>query len=229
MILGLETSGRLGSVALADGEATVGVRQFSTQQEACRLLPPALAALLAEAGIAAGALEGVAVSAGPGSFNGLRIGLALAKAMAHALGCPLVGVPTPQVWAAESSARFPGRTVAVLQPARRDHVYLTVLSPAPGLAVLLAPEVVEIEALGMALAALTAPVLTGDWEGLADWAAPVAVTADPERAETPSAVTVARLGQPLLATAPGDACFTLRPHYVGLSQAERTRGVDLGQ
>src|SRR5437016_11790062 len=57
-------------------------------------LPLLVERVLGDAGLALEDVEGIAVSIGPGSFTGLRIGLALAKGLAFAGGLPLVGVPT---------------------------------------------------------------------------------------------------------------------------------------
>ena len=234
MILALETSGAVGSVALLDGDAVLGERTFDTRQEAVCRLPGAVAELLAPHG-GRPALSGLAVSRGPGSFNGLRVGVAMAKAMAHAWERPVVGLPTPEVWAAESAARFPGWAVAVLQPCRRDHVYLTMVVPAEGDEggeARRGSEIVAVDELQGALSAsdTSGPlVLTGDWPELAAWAATrEGLALDAERSASPSAVTVARLARWQLGKAARDSYYTLRPDYVSPSQAERNRGVNLG-
>jgi tRNA threonylcarbamoyladenosine biosynthesis protein TsaB len=233
MILALETSGTVGSVALCDGDAVLGSACFDTRQEAVRRLPQAIYELLATYDRAA--LEALAVSRGPGSFNGLRVGIALAKALAHALRLPVIGVPTPAAWAAESAARCPGQPVAVLQPSRRDYVYLTVFAPEIDLLAPCGPSVVEIECLAEILAVTCAgveagaTVVTGDWPDLSTWAAAhPGVTIDAQRAPSPSAVTVARLAAGSRGQRAEDSYYTLRPEYVSPSQAERNWGVSLG-
>ena len=224
MILALETSGARGSVALCDGATVLGLRCFDTRQEAVRRLPPVIGELLEAHGRES--LEAVAVSRGPGSWNGLRVGMALAKALAHALRLPVIGVPTPQAWAAETAARWPAHPVAVVQPSRRDYVYLTVFAPGAVGAALLGPVVVEVAGLEEGLAG---PVATGDWPDLSAWVATRrGVILDAERAVSPSAVTVARLAERELGQVTEDSYYTLRPEYVSPSQAERNRGVSLG-
>lgn len=232
MILAIESSGRVGSVALVREGELLGSREFDTRQEACRLLPPAIAALLQESGRAPGDLRGLAVSRGPGSFNGLRVGLALAKGLAHALRIPVIGISTPQAWAVECAARHPGRVIAVLQPCRRDYVHTTLFPLASAPDANPAPAVVAVAALPEILSA-AAPsqpvVLTGDWPDLEAFAARHCwAEADAGRPQSPGAVTIAQLAEPLLLEAPQDTWFTLRPEYVSLSQAERTHGVNLG-
>jgi tRNA threonylcarbamoyladenosine biosynthesis protein TsaB len=232
MILGIETSGELGSVAcLREGESC-GELEFSTRQEACRRLPVAAGELLAAHTLALTALSGIAVSRGPGSFNGLRVGLAFAKALAHALRRPIVGVPTPLAWAQESAARFPEAALAVLQPVRREFLYLTVFAPGDPPAYL-APTALTADSDWLDQAAALAEdrplALTGDWPGLRELPPlPAGWQVDAERRLTPSAATTARLALPELPTTPLESCFTLRPEYLSPSQAERMRGVDLG-
>jgi tRNA threonylcarbamoyladenosine biosynthesis protein TsaB len=85
-------------------------------------LPALVDGVLAEAGVAIAALDGVAVSIGPGSFTGLRVGCALAKGIAYAGALPAVGVPTLEAlaWVADAPA---GRTVCVALDARKREVY----------------------------------------------------------------------------------------------------------
>jgi len=232
VILAIESSGRVGSVALVCRGSLLGSREFDTRQEACRLLPPAVAALFQASGAVPGDLRGLAVSRGPGSFNGLRVGLALAKAMAHALRIPVIGISTPQAWAAESAARHPGRVIAVLQPCRQDYVHATLFSAAQPPDSAPAPAVTAVTALPEVLSAQSDPgpvILTGDWPDLEAFAARYPwAEADLTRPASPSAATVAQLAAPLLAAPPDDTWFTLRPEYVSPSQAERTHGVNLG-
>lgn len=232
MILACETSGTVGSVALVARGATLRERHFDTRQEACRLLPAVVSELLEGRAPATWDLAGLAVSRGPGSFNGLRVGLAFAKAVAHALDLRVVGVSTPEAWAAESLTRLPEATVAVLQPARRGHAYLTGFAPGPEPRPL-GPTVLVSEA--QALEQLRhwtrhgPVVLTGDWSGLADLGAGLpGAPEDAQRGPSPRAGTVGRLAEPRLALTPPESHFTLRPEYVSVSQAERTWGVDLG-
>jgi tRNA threonylcarbamoyladenosine biosynthesis protein TsaB len=79
---------------------------------------------MSEAGLAFAALERVAVTVGPGSFTGLRVGLAFAKSLALALDIPCVGVGTLEALAASRREAEPARQVAAVLDARRGHVYL---------------------------------------------------------------------------------------------------------
>ncbi len=92
VLVGLETSGRVGSIAVSvDG--TVRARAFLGERSGhASALMPALDAVLAEAGVDRRALEGVAVGAGPGSFTGVRVAAAAGKGLCHALRIPLYAV-----------------------------------------------------------------------------------------------------------------------------------------
>ena len=94
-ILGIDTSGRDGSVALAResegrfevlGAAPLAGGTYSAQ------LIPAISALLASASLAKSAIDLLAVASGPGSFTGLRVGLSTVKGLAEALKKPIVAV-----------------------------------------------------------------------------------------------------------------------------------------
>jgi tRNA threonylcarbamoyladenosine biosynthesis protein TsaB len=92
-VLILETSGKVGQVALASGETILGRRELPEARRHARDLAERCRELFAEQNWRARELSAVVVSIGPGSFTGLRVGIASAKAMAYATGCELFGVP----------------------------------------------------------------------------------------------------------------------------------------
>lgn len=79
-------------------------------------------ALLA-AGTKLSAIERIAVTVGPGSFTGIRVGVAMARGLSLALGIPAVGITTFEALAARAREVRPGRAVLVLNDARRDEIY----------------------------------------------------------------------------------------------------------
>ncbi len=100
LTLAIDTATRSGSVALLDGEHIIGARYFDTKLEHSRRLFVEIDDLLERSGQSAAALEGVAISVGPGSYTGLRIGLSAAKGLCLASGAALVTVPTLEAIAA---------------------------------------------------------------------------------------------------------------------------------
>ncbi|MBR6710764.1 MAG: tRNA (adenosine(37)-N6)-threonylcarbamoyltransferase complex dimerization subunit type 1 TsaB [Selenomonadaceae bacterium] len=93
-ILAIDTSTQVSSVAVvSDGKLAAELTMQAKLTHSETLLPH-IEEVLGMANQKKGELEGIAVSLGPGSFTGLRIGLATAKAMAYALQLPIVGVPT---------------------------------------------------------------------------------------------------------------------------------------
>lgn len=100
MILGIETSTSICSVGLADGEQIIAELRFNIKNIHAEILAESIQQLLKLSGVSLQQMTAFAVSIGPGSFTGLRIGLATAKGLAFASGKPLVAVSTLQAQAA---------------------------------------------------------------------------------------------------------------------------------
>ena len=125
-------------MALARGEEVLAELQVRHPRSHSERLLPNVEALLAAAGMKISEVAAVAVSTGPGSFTGLRIGLAAAKGLAFSLGIPLYGIPTLELLAA-NGAHGSG-TVCPLLDARRGEVFSALFRFDGGEAVRLAPE-----------------------------------------------------------------------------------------
>ncbi|MCU0709121.1 MAG: tRNA (adenosine(37)-N6)-threonylcarbamoyltransferase complex dimerization subunit type 1 TsaB [Pirellula sp.] len=95
-LLAFETSGKSGSVALAtrssDGSMSLDEETLDPQWGSARTLAPAIERVLKRAGVEPQMIDAVAAIQGPGSFTGLRVGVATAKTMAWALNIPLIAV-----------------------------------------------------------------------------------------------------------------------------------------
>jgi tRNA threonylcarbamoyladenosine biosynthesis protein TsaB len=121
-LLLLETSGRVGRVALAQGDLLGEVRTLDETRRHGRDLAPAVAALCKARGWRPRDLDAVIVGRGPGSYTGLRVGLMSAKALAYATGCALIAIDSFAVVARQ----LPGEAQAVdiLADAQQRHVYV---------------------------------------------------------------------------------------------------------
>ena len=126
-ILMIETSTECCSVALSEGAAIVARRVDETPRQQSSLLAPYVAEVLQEAGLTATQLDAVAVSEGPGSYTGLRVGVSTAKGICFGAGVPLIGVDTLQILACQAAGTC-DRIVAMLD-ARRMEVYAAPFSP----------------------------------------------------------------------------------------------------
>ena len=104
MLLAIDTSTRVVGISLYDGHQVAGEYTWNSHDYHTVELAPAIAEILHRAKITASELEVLAVALGPGSFTGLRIGLALAKGMALAGHMPLIGIPTLDALAAAQPA-----------------------------------------------------------------------------------------------------------------------------
>lgn len=124
-ILAIDTSCRAASVAIVDrGEIEpLAVRSRTMEKGHAEALPAMVEGALAEVRGGLDALERIAVTIGPGSFTGIRVGMAFARGMGLALGVPVVGVPTLAAFAAPLlSAPRPGVIAAAID-ARHGSVY----------------------------------------------------------------------------------------------------------
>ncbi|MCR4860116.1 MAG: tRNA (adenosine(37)-N6)-threonylcarbamoyltransferase complex dimerization subunit type 1 TsaB [Bacteroidales bacterium] len=132
-ILLIETSTSLCSVALAEGERIVARRESAEPRAHAALTAPFVKEVLDEGGIGASGLDAVCVSAGPGSYTGLRVGVSTAKGICFAAGVPLLSVGTLEVLFSQALADrlLPEgcRAVVPMIDARRMEVYTTVFSP----------------------------------------------------------------------------------------------------
>lgn len=99
LILGIETSSSESGVALCRDGSAAGEVEFRHEMSLLTQLSSRIEELLSSSGVTMSDLGGVGVSAGPGSFTGLRIGLSTAKAIAYALSVPIVGLNTLEVLA----------------------------------------------------------------------------------------------------------------------------------
>ncbi|MGI9953486.1 tRNA (adenosine(37)-N6)-threonylcarbamoyltransferase complex dimerization subunit type 1 TsaB [Moorellaceae bacterium AZ2] len=223
LVLGIETSTSVVSVALVDAQKLLAEVYLDSKQHHSRRLLPVISSLLKEAGIKIKDLAGIAVALGPGSFTGLRIGLATAKGLAHAGGKPLVGIPTLDALALNAAGV--GGLICPVLVARRQEVYAAVYRWQEGrLCCLASHQAVNPSSWVAQLASYGEPVyFLGDavmpyrkvWQELGN----KAVFLPPENA-LPRAAQIARQGQKRLSRDQVDDLFQLKPLYLRPSAAE---------
>lgn len=127
IILGIETSGTRGSVALCRDDEVLAEFRFEEGPRHSRNIMVAVDDVVSRAAVAKEQIDAVAVSEGPGSFTGLRVGVTCAKTLAYLLGWQPVGVPSLEVMAQNVNPEQHRCTVTCpLLDARRSFVYGTV-------------------------------------------------------------------------------------------------------
>jgi tRNA threonylcarbamoyladenosine biosynthesis protein TsaB len=134
MILCIETATGVCSAALCDEQSVISVLDAPPGMSHAAQLTVITGKLLSEASISAAALDAVAVSKGPGSYTGLRIGVSVAKGIAYGAGIPLIGINTLQAMCYGYLSENPliSTTNILLCPmidARRMEVYNALFRP----------------------------------------------------------------------------------------------------
>lgn len=122
MLLGIDTATRLLSLALHDGDQLAAEYSFAADRKHSAFLAPLIKQMLTQTDTTISDISSLAVSIGPGSYTGLRIGVALAKGMAAARDLPLVPVTTLDTIAAASRAANHSLPLIVTVPAGRSRV-----------------------------------------------------------------------------------------------------------
>jgi tRNA threonylcarbamoyladenosine biosynthesis protein TsaB len=126
--LAIETSGRIGSIALAEDGKTLLEDTFPHGlQHAARIIP-ALDQLCKQLNWSSRDFSEIYVSAGPGSFTGLRIGITMAKTLAMVTGASLVAAPSVRVLA--ENAPPEAKNVVIVLDAKRDQIFSACFSRA---------------------------------------------------------------------------------------------------
>jgi tRNA threonylcarbamoyladenosine biosynthesis protein TsaB len=161
LILAIDTALDACAAGVLDTDAAKLIAQESLPMKRghAEALMPLIARVMKESGIAFAALDRIAVTTGPGSFTGLRVGLSAARGIALAAGKPVVGLTTLTAYAAPIVGQNAAQPVISAIDARHDHVYFQVVS-GDGSS-LVRPRVAPIEeALGAA--EFGAPYLVGN-------------------------------------------------------------------
>jgi tRNA threonylcarbamoyladenosine biosynthesis protein TsaB len=126
IILAIDTASPYGSIAIRSQGQLVAERALESADGFAHVLFPEIERLLAESGFELKRIDRFAAASGPGSFTGVRVGLAAAKGLAEAMGCPAVGISNLQVLASFGKGAVRG----VFVEARRGEVYAGVYDSA---------------------------------------------------------------------------------------------------
>ena len=130
MLLCIETSGKNCSVALFEGLQLVSIREMHTEQFShSENLHVFIEQVLKESNLQPKAIKAIAISAGPGSYTGLRIGVATAKGLCYGWDIPLIALPTLRILAEQVTYEFTDiEYIIPMIDARRMEVFTAVYS-----------------------------------------------------------------------------------------------------
>ena len=164
-ILAVETAlGACSAAVISDGRIVAQEHEAMLRGHA-EALAPMVQRVMKQAGMEFRSLQRVAVTTGPGTFTGQRVGLAFARALALALKIPAIGISTLEVMAAEALNRFPDSRWAIsVADAKRGEIYLA--AAAPGGELLISARLLPCGDIGNAVSVAvekfgSAPVLAG--------------------------------------------------------------------
>jgi tRNA threonylcarbamoyl adenosine modification protein YeaZ len=215
-VLAIDTALEACSAAVLDtGAGAVAAHESMPMQRGhAEALMPLIARVMARAGQMFAELDRIAVTTGPGSFTGLRVGIAAARGIALAAAKPAIGITTLAAYAAPFIAADDSQPVVAVIDARHEHVYLQVFGP--GGRTLVTPRILPLRE-ALRVAATGAPRIVGTAANVlaANWPlgerAPRAV----EQRSAPDIDWVARLGA--LAS---DTTAPVKPLYLRAPDAQ---------
>ena len=224
-ILSIDTSSQVSSVSVLSAECVAAEISMQGALTHSETLMPHIETALAMAHVKKDELDGIAVSIGPGSFTGLRIGLASAKMMAYALHIPLIAVPTLEALAHHCVCE--GVRLVPMMDAQKGNVYVQEFTwRADGDALTLHEEsslaILPLAEVIARLSKTEQPVLLlGDaMQRKVDVELPVNVRLAPIHARMPRAACVGLAALTRLARGETDDPVTAVPLYLRRSEAE---------
>ena len=130
LILGIETAGSQVGCAIGGHEGVLASAHAGKGRRHAENLAPQIDFVRRQAGIELGDLGAVAVDVGPGLFTGLRVGIATAVAISHALGVPMIPITSPDLMA--FPARWSSRLIVTALDARRGELFTALFRKVPG-------------------------------------------------------------------------------------------------
>jgi tRNA threonylcarbamoyladenosine biosynthesis protein TsaB len=130
LILGIETATPRVGCAIGGHEGVLGLYESTKGRRHAETLVPAISFLTTSTEIALGEISVVAVDVGPGLFTGIRVGMATAKAIAHGLRVPVIGISSLDLLA--FPLRYANRTIVTVIDARRGELFYAFYRQVPG-------------------------------------------------------------------------------------------------
>ncbi|MDA8443196.1 MAG: tRNA (adenosine(37)-N6)-threonylcarbamoyltransferase complex dimerization subunit type 1 TsaB [Peptococcaceae bacterium] len=232
-LLSIDTASKVTGLALNDNTTLVAESFLHTGKNHSERLMPMVLQILANAGVDFSDLGAVAVTSGPGSFTGLRIGMATAKGIAQVKRIPILGINTLDALA-QGGLGFNGVVVPILD-ARKDEVYTASYRAENGKVVLLdSYRAISPRILSQELRLADTRVLfLGDgvatYKELLEEILGHNAVFLPERLSLPRAANVGALAAARMALGSYDDLYTLKPMYIRQSEAEVTWAKKFGQ
>ena len=223
LILALESSALTASVAICDGERLLGEYTVNNGNTHSETLLPMAEALLRDLRISISEIDLFAVSVGPGSFTGIRIGVSTLKGLAFGTKKPCVGVSTLEAMA--YNLYIPNGLICPVMNARRKQVYTALFRESNGKIERLMPDsAISIEELDQILATYHEPVyLVGDGYDLAVENLTHPLGSTPERLRYQSAASIAKAAYIAYSEGSYISDNDIKPIYLRPCQAERER------
>lgn len=220
VILGIDTATRDAAIGLAHAGRPVCAAHLEGPTLRTRGLLAGIDELTRDVGLSRSELDGVAVGVGPGSFTGLRVGIAAAQAVALGLGVPIAAVSTLECVA--RNAPDDVRLVAVLIDAGRGEVFLGTFERSAGVVAATSPPRVMSPGQAAEAVPLGATLLGDGWlryRGALERLLGERVRTLPEVLSRPSGAVIAQLGESAL-TSGGGGVTVVEPIYVRAPDAK---------
>lgn len=225
-ILGIESSSLVASVAIVEDGITMAEYTVNFKKTHSQTLLPMIDEMVNLLGIELSTLDAIAVSGGPGSFTGLRIGSATAKGLGLALDKPLIHVPTLDAMA--YGIYGSSDIICPIMDARRNQVYTGLYRFERDFTVVMEQDALDIGDLAGNLNSMGERVIfLGDgvpvYQNLIEEKLTVPFDFAPAHLNRQRAASVAALGAVYFAEGKTESAMEHKPDYLRKSQAERER------
>lgn len=225
-ILAIDTSATVASAALCEDDEPIAVYSQKSGLTHSQTMLPMIRDLLRNAGATIDDIDMMAVSAGPGSFTGVRIGISTVKGLAFGKNKICIGVSTLEAMAWSIAPFCTDALICPVMDARRGQLYTAVFKPHGGRLIRLTPDsLISAEELAERLDAYDKPVyFTGDGYGIIEAMSLPFMRETPKHARWQNGYGVAIAALENYRLTEDKSIFTdvlLRPEYLRPSQAER--------